>query len=118
MTDELLAFIKECIRLDDMHSFYIKSVWKKKRIEIVKRDHYECQACKRKGKIKIVKLKAKKISERAYVHHKVHLKDYPELALENSNLETLCFDCHEAEHPEERNFVLNKKEGFTNEERW
>lgn len=118
MTEELLAFIKECVRTDNMHAFYIKRVWQKKRIEIVKRDHHECQGCKRNGRIKIVRLKAKRISERAYVHHIKHLKDYPELALENSNLETLCFNCHELEHPEERSLPISTKEGFTNEERW
>lgn len=118
MTEELLEFIKECIRLDDMHSFYIKSVWLNKRKEIIQRDHCECQACKRKGKLTIVRVKARRKSERAYVHHIKHLKDYPELALDNDNLETLCFECHELEHIEDRNPCMNRKEGFMNEERW
>lgn len=118
MNEQLLDFIKKCIRNDDMHSFYVKSIWKNKRIEIIKRDHCECQSCKRKGIIKVVKVKAKKKSERAYVHHIKHLKDYPELALENNNLETLCFDCHEQEHIEERHYFEKKKDSYVNEEKW
>jgi len=34
------------------------------------------------------------------VHHIKHLKDFPELALVDSNLESLCFTCHNEEHPE------------------
>ena len=56
INNELLEFIKECIKNNNMHSFYIKKVWREKRKEIIKRDHYECQACKRKGKIKVLKI--------------------------------------------------------------
>ncbi len=118
MNDELLQFIEECIRKDNMHSFYIRKEWKEKRTKIINRDHCECQMCKRKGIIKIVKPKAKSKKERAYVHHIKHLKDYPELALDDSNLETLCFECHELEHINERHYFESKEERFTNEERW
>ena len=118
MTEELLEFIKKCIAEDNMHAFYIKTVWKNKRQDIIKRDHCECQCCKRNGKIKVVKIKTKRKSERAYVHHIKHLRDYPELALEDSNLETLCFNCHELEHIDDRFHFENKKEGYVNEERW
>ncbi len=117
MTDELLKFIKSCITKNDLHGFYIRKEWKHKRIEIIQRDRFECQHCKRKGKIKVLKVKAKNKSERAYVHHIKHLEDYPELALEDSNLETLCFNCHEQQHIKERHKFKNM-EGFINEERW
>ena len=118
MTEELLNFIKECIKQDNLLPFYIKKIWKDKRKIIIKRDHCECQACKRNGKIKIVKQESKDKNQRAYVHHIKHLRDYPELALDDSNLETLCFTCHELEHVNERKLFEKKKEGFTNEERW
>lgn len=117
MTEELLEFIKDCIKKDDMHPFYVRKEWKKKRIEIIKRDHFECCECKRKGIIKVLRLKSVDREERAYVHHMKHLEDYPELALVDSNLETLCFNCHEQKHISERHQF--KCEGsFINEERW
>lgn len=118
MNDELLQFIKECISKNDMHSFYIKKEWQDKRLEIIKRDHCECQSCRRKGIIKVVKPNSKLRKERAYVHHIKHLKDYPELALDNANLETLCFECHELEHINERHYFEQVKERYVNEEKW
>lgn len=118
MDEKLLEFINECIRKDDMHAFYIRSIWKNKRKHIIERDHCECQECKRNGKVTIVKPKAKEKSQRAYVHHIKHLRDYPELALEDSNLETLCFSCHELEHTDERHKFETGKNKFVNEERW
>ena len=118
INNELLEFIKECIKNNNMHSFYIKKVWREKRKEIIQRDHCECQACKRKGKIKVLKIKTNDKSKRAYVHHIKHLKDYPELALDNDNLETLCFYCHEEEHTEERKRYVKTKEHYTNDEKW
>ena len=117
MDDKLLEMIKDCIRKDDMHPFYVNGKWKKKRLEIMKRDHFECQKCKKRGKIKVVKANSKYRSQRAYVHHIIHLKDYPELALDDNNLITLCFQCHEEEHIDERH-QFEKGGGFTNEERW
>lgn len=118
MNDELLSFVKECIRKDDMHAFYVKSIWKKKRLEIMQRDHYECQSCKRKGKITVVNPNSKYRSQRAYVHHIKHLRKYPELAVDDDNLETLCFECHELEHIDERNPFQETKPKFKNDEKW
>ena len=39
-------------------------------------------------------------SRATVVHHRVHLKDAPELALTDSNLESICAACHEHEHEE------------------
>lgn len=110
--------IRVLVSQENVHAFYVSKEWKEKRKEIINRDHSECQCCKRNGKIKIVKFKAKRKCERAYVHHIKHLRDCPELALEDSNLETLCFDCHELQHIDDRFHFESKKEGYTNEERW
>ena len=48
------------------------------------------------------------------VHHVKHRKDAPELALTESNLMSLCQECHEDMHPEFR----YKPKGFQNHERW
>ncbi len=56
------------------------------------RDDHLCQRCKARGKIRIGKV----------VHHIVHLREAPELALAESNLTTVCLKCHEQLHPERR----------------
>ena len=48
-------------------------------------------------------------------HHK-HLRDYPELAYEPSNLMPLCHDCHERIH--ERGIYARERQRYTNEEKW
>ncbi len=73
------------------HAFYQSDEWKQKRLDILDRDNYLCQYClKNKNKIKIANT----------AHHIKHLSDYPELALINSNLISLCKKCHDKEHPE------------------
>ncbi len=52
------------------------------------------------------------------VHHIKHLQDYPELALTDSNLMPLCFDCHKEMHPEQEQHWFKCKHSFTNEERF
>lgn len=73
--------------------FYLSPVWKRKRLFILMRDHYVCQRCKeQKDKISIANT----------VHHIKHLKEYPDLALEDSNLISVCDRCHNELHPEKR----------------
>ncbi len=61
------------------HKFYISTLWRKKRKEILKRDNNECQRCKGKGKFKLA----------TCVHHIKHLKARLDLALVNDNLISL-----------------------------
>lgn len=70
--------------------FYESRKWKRKRQQILKRDGYMCQICKRYGRIR----------EAQEVHHIQHLEDRPDLALDNNNLISLCRACHNAQHPE------------------
>ncbi len=37
------------------HGFYVSKQWRKLRVKILQRDHYECQHCKANGVRKIVK---------------------------------------------------------------
>lgn len=69
---------------------YNSVVWKRKRQKILKRDGYMCRNCKRFGRIR----------EATEVHHIKHADEYPELALVDENLVSLCHACHNAEHPE------------------
>lgn len=86
-------------------AFYKSTVWLCKRKHILKRDNYECQHCKLKGMY----------SKAETVHHIKHLKDYPQLAIEDDNLISLCNVCHNIVHPEKLKII--KKE-IVSEERW
>lgn len=90
------------------HAFYHTSQWKSKRLAVLKRDHYQCQICRQKIPAKY--------SKATTVHHIKHLKDVPELALTDSNLISLCEDCHKDMHPELAN--KPRKPSFTNKEHW
>ena len=64
--------------------------WRHKRKEILRRDGYLCQRCKRYGKQ----------VQAVTVHHLKHVDEHPELAYINDNLVSLCNACHNKEHPE------------------
>src|SRR6185312_13084596 len=88
--------------LEQKAKFYNSHTWRKLSAQIKKRDNYECQECKRNGKVTIdmneysEKAKRKKIA--LVVHHIKELEHHPELALDEDNLETVCVDCHNKEH--------------------
>ena len=65
--------------------FYNSMAWRRKRAYILRRDKHMCQHCKAKGKVTVAN----------EVHHVKELEDYPELALEDENLISLCRPCHE-----------------------
>ena len=99
------------------HDFYCSAAWRRKRDEILRRDRYECQICKSKGKYTRADL----------VHHVQHLRDRPDLALEDTylgddgiehrQLLSVCRGCHETVcHPERMRKEYKIK--FTTEERW
>lgn len=71
-------------------AFYQSSAWKKKRLVILRRDGYQCQDCKRYGRIR----------QAVTVHHIQHLDECPELAFQSDNLISLCAECHNKRHPE------------------
>ena len=81
-------------------NFYKNRPWRRKRKEILQRDNFECQHCKAIG------LYAKATT----VHHIKHYDKYPELALDDNNLIALCFNCHEAEHPDRLKVYEKKSE--------
>ena len=103
----LFKALFEAIQSGDTDKFYNSRTWRRKRKSILLRDNYECQSCKAKGRV----------GKGESVHHIKHLREFPLLALTDSNLVTLCFACHNEEHPEK----VSKSSGvepFTNEERW
>lgn len=92
--------------------------WRNKRKEILKRDNHECQWCKEKGIITIdtgdLNRNGRK-KNALIVHHIKELLDYPELRLENDNLITVCFECHEKHH---QRWIDNNKKNKWQDEKW
>lgn len=71
-------------------AFYKTAAWLKCRKVILIRDHYLCQEC----------LRNDRLTPANTVHHIIPLEEAPELALEESNLESICPTCHNRAHPE------------------
>lgn len=71
-----------------MNPFYKDKRWKRKRAKILRRDEYMCQQSKRYGKTEPA----------TTVHHIYPLEFYPELALMDWNLISLCDKQHNAMH--------------------
>lgn len=90
------------------------------RVEITKRDNYECQECKRKGRLSnetneySESDKRKKIQ--LVVHRIMELELHTDLALDEANMETVCVDCHNKVHGRDfKNMKLNK---WQHDEKW
>lgn len=90
--------------------FYNSEEWKLKRLDILERDNYECQWCKEDGGV-TVKGKLDKNGNPVVleIDHIKELEYYPELALVNENLRTLCKDCHNKRH-KRFNYRSSRKE--------
>lgn len=104
-TDEIIKLIEA----NDLIKFYSSGKWKKLRLKALKRDCYECQMCKEKGKV---------TTDNLLVHHMKEVRDRPDLALVLENLMTVCFGCHEVIHDRFAEFNKNKQPAFYVEERW
>lgn len=101
-TQQLVKLIKMLIKNNNVHGFYVSTMWKHKRRDILLRDNGECQMCKDKGGYATANT----------VHHIKHLRSNPELALEDDNLISLCDSCHWDVH-----HIYESKEKL-NEEKW
>ena len=74
----------------DINEFYHSRQWEHLRASVLRRDGYQCRICKRYGRLR----------QATTVHHIKHLDEYPELALDPSNLVSVCTQCHNKLHPE------------------
>ncbi len=103
---------------EQKRSFYDSKEWKQLREERKRIDNYECQECKRNGLVTIdtneYSESAKRKKIQLVVHHIKEIEHHPELARDIDNLETLCVDCHNAEHGRVFEPNVNK----WNDERW
>lgn len=102
---ELTLWITNLIKNNNIKAFYNSGLWLSKRADALERDKDECQKCKARGTF----------SSADCVHHKKHVKQYPNLALDIDNLISLCNSCHDEEHPEK---LRNEPKPQLNVERW
>lgn len=111
----------------ELKHFYHTAAWQKKRLQILARDNYECQACRKRIRDAneagiILDAHDRKIRRAVHVHHIAELRDRPELGLDDDNLISLCHECHDrmhgrsAEHLQAFAFVRKKKP--VTEEKW
>ena len=103
--------IKQLIAEGNRYKFYKDPYWRNLSTRIRQRDNNECQECKKEGKLTI-----KQHDKKLDVHHIKELEKFPELAYEESNLETVCVNHHNI--LDEKNIRVNSKKKFINEERW
>ena len=72
--------------------FYSSKAWQDCRNEYMKRAHYLCENCLRKGIYKPAEI----------VHHVIEIDpftiEHPEIALSFDNLEAVCRECHNEYH--------------------
>lgn len=118
-TKELVTWINELIIEDKIYKFYKSKYFRRLRKEVLREQHFECQRCKEKGKLTIVKDSKKKSG---VVHHNKEVREHPELALskhyideqgnKQKQLIVLCNECHEIVH---NRFAISEP---LNIERW
>lgn len=112
----LSTYIRRLIKQNHIERFYLTDDWKEMRKDVIEENHNECFKCKERGKITTAEC----------VHHVLHVKDRPDLALskyytdaegmKHIQLMPLCNACHNIEHPEK--LQRKETERFTNKERW
>ena len=111
-----------------LNSFYHSKHWYRLRIEVLQEQHYECQYCKAKGKLTLLKRSPDDNSSkrvRANVHHVKEIKERPDLRLskyfvdeygnKQRQLVASCDDCHNEEHKRFENAAAKPQ---FNEEKW
>ena len=95
----LEKWINKLIEEDKLWKFYKSKEFRHLKEEILREQHYECQECKKLGKI----------TKADTVHHVQHVRKHPSLALSKYytyegkqyiNLIAVCKSCHNKLHPE------------------
>lgn len=93
-------WIKELISSGNVILFYNTRQWYELRERKKAIEHHECERCRKQGRYNPCEA----------VHHKLYLRDRPDLALDINNLECLCKECHYKEHHKyKRNKQINKE---------
>ncbi|WP_121603786.1 HNH endonuclease [Virgibacillus sp. Bac332] len=105
-------------------SFYNSNAWRGPnglRIQALERDNYECQQCKREGKVTTdsIQEEGKHKEIKLNVDHKYPIEFYPKLALVLENLETLCVYHHNVKEGRTMDKIRPKsKKKKWDDERW
>lgn len=125
---ELASWIRRLQAEDQLWKFYKSKEWKDLKRKILRQDHYECQVCKRSGIVTRYEVIHGRMVKLQTVHHVMHVTEHPELALSEfytdssgsrqRQLITICKACHNKEHPEKNKNVSDRRQGYTNTERW
>ncbi|MFR6153331.1 MAG: HNH endonuclease [Faecalibacillus faecis] len=110
--------VRTLVSAGDVHAFYVSREWKDKRKEILERDHYECQRCKGLFVVKDKPIKRFKLTKAKYVHHILPMKEHFDKALNDDNLVSLCFHCHEIVEGRDDLNKWNKSKPKLTDERW
>lgn len=76
--------------------FYHSAKWKRVRAQALSRDQGMCQACMERFR-QGTGIRPRRAQ---MVHHVIPLEERPDLALDLNNLRSLCYECHNREHPE------------------
>ena len=102
--------------------FYDSAAWKHKRLQILTRDHYECQDCRKRLNDAVAAGEAlngkdRMIRRAEEVHHIQELKEHPELSLEDDNLVSLSIPSHNLRHGRAPKKFTRKRK-LASKERW
>ena len=109
---QLVEWIKELIAEDRLTDFYTSRPWRRVRAASFERFNYECQECKRKGRLTLLVHPGKPARQGEVTgigHHKKPLRLHPELALTVSNVEPVCWACHNEIEKKNENEVLTEE---------
>ncbi|PIC75041.1 HNH endonuclease [Sporosarcina sp. P17b] len=100
--------------------FYQSTAWRGVngiRNQALKRDRYECQECRRQGRVHLdsVKVEGERKKIALNVHHIKEIETHPELALNLDNTLTVCLACHNAIHGKE---FVKRENKWAADEKW
>lgn len=82
--------MREARPRDEIDKLYKTSRWRKLRPVIIARDYGLCQECKRRDLVR----------RGVVVHHIVEAREDISKFWDEDNLELVCLDCHNKDHPE------------------
>ena len=114
MNNDLAEWINELIADNRLSEFYTSRRWRKVRAISFEQYNYECQECKRNGKLTLLAhpgTEPRAGEVKGIGHHRKPLRQYPELALTVSNIEPVCMNCH-------NKIEKTNKENILTEELW
>lgn len=106
--------MKEYKTTEQKKTFYKTRAWSDVRMQALERDNYECQECRKFGRVTTNDDRLDK-HKQLDVDHVQEIEEHPDLALDLENLRTLCIRCHNDKH--DRTF-RRKSHRWEHDERW